>query len=248
VQPASGERIDLTRISHPAEQMKVFIWHKGIAKNTGILGLPYAISDEGTVVGVRTTTDQYGIANRAFVWQRGKRTLIPPTVTARSQAYGVNTSGTVVGERGHRAFSWRRGKLTDLATPGYNMSTAYAVNNSGVIVGHVYNFHGKIKACMWIRGRLRVLPDLGGSINEARFVNGSGDIAGLAEMPNAREGQPNLHVVLWRRGKLLDLTRDLPELSRLPGMVVSGFNDRGDIVVSDPSSAACECCLLVPNR
>ncbi len=149
-----------------------------------------------------------------------------------------------MGERGVRAFVWRRGKLTDLMTPGYEQSTAYAINDAGVIVGHVYSFPGNVKAWMWRNGKLSVLPDLGGGINEASAVNRAGDVVGAAESPNVREGEPSLHLVLWHLGRLRDLTASVPALAKVADWAVSGFNDRGDILLSDPLSAIGQCYLL----
>jgi probable HAF family extracellular repeat protein len=54
----------------------------------------------------------------------------------RSEAYGINDHGQVVGRSGNHAFLWQNGVMRDLG-PG----AAYNINNSGFVIGDTFLWH-----------------------------------------------------------------------------------------------------------
>src|SRR5262245_43489693 len=62
-----------------------------------------------------------------------------PQVLPEGNAFGVNTSGTVVGaiqdESRNEAFAWNAPKIVMLGTLGGDFSIAFAVNDTGLVVG-----------------------------------------------------------------------------------------------------------------
>ncbi len=129
------------------------------------LKLPYAINDQGTVVGYSQQDDFVYIGapaeltafTGAALWSgKGFDFSIlpePPESPARrflfGSASGINNKGVVVGRvtddsnfgmgsTSSRAVRWDNGVLTDLGVvPGYGHSSARAINNAGEIAGSI---------------------------------------------------------------------------------------------------------------
>lgn len=144
-----------------------------------------AINTSGEVAGYfypNGSTSVYG-----FTWtaQNGISSL-----PANTLAYGLNDSGTVVGQlttaQGYRhAFSWTSaGGLVDLGTLGGSMSTALGINSKGWIVGTslTNDKTGLLHGFLWIPGSgmqdYVTLAKLGtGAQPYSAQINDYGDIA-----------------------------------------------------------------------
>ena len=154
---------------------------------------------------------------------------------ARSQAWGLNAAGQVVGwaetaAGQQRAYLWADGRLTDLGTlPGGEASMAVAVNARGQVVGGSTTAPGQqlggpgTRAFLWQDGRLTDLGTLpGGDFSQATGINDAGQVIGFA---NRRPGTP-IQAVLWQGGAPT-------ELGTLPGAVggrANAINNRGQVV------------------
>lgn len=120
-----------------------YLWSPGcsLSEFVGDGPVPFALNDNGTIVGVKQALD------RAFVWTRARGAVNLGTFAGGSYsiAWDVNLREQVVGEAGTqesaRAFLWtRRGGLVDLNTrlrnrpAGLQLVSARQINDSGTIV------------------------------------------------------------------------------------------------------------------
>ncbi len=149
-----------------------------------------------------------------------------------SYAYGINSSGLVVGESYTSGDSWHAylysgSSMHDLGTlPGGYDSAAYGINQSGVIVGDAENSAGQWRAIVDIDGSMEDLnnlisPTSGWSLTAATAINDSGQIVGygsngdflLTPMPEPSTldllaaGAIGLLGYAWRRRRGLPATR-----------------------------------------
>jgi probable HAF family extracellular repeat protein len=127
----------------------VFVYQNGVMKDLGI-GEGHAISATGIIAGLSRPELEFG--QKAAIWERGKRTFIGDNL---SDAFGVNSSGEVVGEYYNHeqndqpnAFLWRQGELTNLQRyliqprrRGLSnlMTTAAGINDAGQIIVYESN-------------------------------------------------------------------------------------------------------------
>ncbi len=150
---SSGQVAGYSRVRKGQTEVHAFLWrNNGTAMvDLGTLGTdsqPYAINDSGQVVGFSTAADGF---DHAFVW-RNDGTPMRDLGTAggpNSYAYGINSSGWVVGYAGTAdgAFLWRNdGKgvrnLNDLVDPAdplkpfLVLNWAADINDAGDIMAY----------------------------------------------------------------------------------------------------------------
>jgi probable HAF family extracellular repeat protein len=131
-----------------------FLYSGGVTQDLGTLGgrlsMADAINKNGVVVGwamaPSTVANQDGPIH-AFVYQNGTMTDLTPALGNNySEAFGINSSGVIVGEMGSNwygpwhAFMLANGKVTDLNSllpPGSNWTllSATGINDLGQIIG-----------------------------------------------------------------------------------------------------------------
>lgn len=111
-----------------------------------------AVNDRGQVV-----LGNYS-GPRAFLWHRGRSTVIePPSGYGVLQPWGMNNRGQVVGDTigvTNEAFVWQRGRITLLPRLVANgPGTAKDINNRGQIVGFAASDPATLKfhAVLWTR-------------------------------------------------------------------------------------------------
>jgi probable HAF family extracellular repeat protein len=129
---------DINELTHP------ILWSGGTWTDLGVpsgfqSGYATAIADGGYVAG--TLNDGIG-GTMAFVWQSGGMSEVGSlTSGGDSQAYGVNSSGWVVGTSDGTAFLYDGAAMYDLnallapTTSAWQLTEADAINNLGQIVG-----------------------------------------------------------------------------------------------------------------
>ena len=131
-----------------------FLWQGGWLVDLGTLGgdtsAPGFISDSGDIVGVAKLPGSPHQNHHAILWRNGTKTdlgVLPGDSCSR--AYGVNSSGQVVGNSesealcdlsGEHAFLWEDGQMFDLdklipAGSSLKLSHALAITDHGEIVG-----------------------------------------------------------------------------------------------------------------
>lgn len=146
-----------------------------------------------------------------------------------SAAYGVNDSGTVVGDGQlsngmFRAMVWSpAGAMTLLGTLGGVSSQATAVANSGEVVGFASLANGYQNAFAWNGGALQDLGTLGLS-SYAYGVNDSGEAVGYSYLADGAQ-----HAFLYDDGVMLDLNALIPANSGWELLAAYGINDAGQI-------------------
>ncbi|MET8525748.1 hypothetical protein [Micromonospora sp. NPDC005172] len=198
------------------------------------------VNSDGVVVGSRF--EKQGAPTRAVVWRDG-RVVDLGTLGGQAGpwgtdgiAYGVNSSGQVVGgaavpSGGLHAFVHSGGALRDLGTLGGVTESTYArdINDRGHVVGVSQNTAGQMHATLWRNGTIRDLGSLGGNYSEARAVNEAGQVVGIA-----RTSSPDFYnerAFLWQGGRMVDLNtrvRNLPPTVTLRS--AEDVNDDGVIV------------------
>jgi probable HAF family extracellular repeat protein len=98
-------------------------------------------------------------------------------------AYGINSSGQVVGDSGDRAFLYTNGTTTDLGTLGGSHSYAYGINDKGQVVGSSTTISGSQHAFLYSDGTMtdlnsRIDPASGWTLTRADDINDLGQIVG----------------------------------------------------------------------
>jgi probable HAF family extracellular repeat protein len=215
------------------------IWKDTGRTITDVCGTPSGINESGEIVGSAAPASGKYDFEHAFAWHNGEHQFLGAT-DRRSAANGVNGDGIVVGNisRGGRtlAVQWNATKMTLLETRPGAESDALAVSDRGVVVGWHADPHSARIACEWVHGKIKELPDLGGPVNTASAVDRSGDVLGIVDVPDGADGTcPPPHIVIWRNGKLEDLTKLVPELSRLVEPEAGGIAASGDVLVQGVS-------------
>ena len=131
-----------------------FLWQGGLLADLGTLGgdtsAPGFISDTGDIVGVADLPGPSPQNHHAVLWRNsGRIDLGVLKGDSCSRAYGVNSSGQVVGNSesqalcglsGEHAFLWEDGQMFDLDTlipagSSLGLSHALAITDRGEIVG-----------------------------------------------------------------------------------------------------------------
>lgn len=112
----------------------------------------------------------------ASVWHRGRLTDLGAAAFDRSNTYGINDKGWIIGwtysaDQFERGALWRQGKRTDLGTLGGHLTRAVAINDRGAILATSQVADGNLHPALWKRG---VLTDL-----TAAGVSADGDVVDL---------------------------------------------------------------------
>ena len=113
----------------------------GVFSNDYLSGAATAISNADQVAG--TLNAASGGGSTGFLWTAsGGMTLLGALISGGdSQAYGVNSAGTVVGTSDYVAFLYSNSKMYDLNTlldsssTGWQLNEALAINDQGQIAG-----------------------------------------------------------------------------------------------------------------
>ena len=148
----------------------------------------------------------HGSDTRAFVWSAstGMRDLGTFQGGDYSEAFGVNDSGSVVGDSNTRenirAFVWnaQEGMRELSPLPGDVASRAFAINNSGQVVGYSSGKNG-VRAVIWsAKLEVRSLGDtprreLQRSLCHQQCRAGSGDVEGAVGSSSLSVDQPRGH-------------------------------------------------------
>lgn len=157
----AGQAVGITGICDQAigryTAKHAVLWEKGSVTDLGNLGAefwntPTAISQNGTIVGFAGVPGfPEGDFLHAFVWTKtgGIQPLDPLPGDLDSEAYGVNSSGTVVGiscdaDGVCKGVRWDNGVVTDLNSlkqAGFTdrIETAKDINDAGEITGRSIN-------------------------------------------------------------------------------------------------------------
>jgi probable HAF family extracellular repeat protein len=197
---------------------------------------------------------------RAFKYENGIMTNLGTLDGAYpgsySIAYGINDSGTVVGDSNGYAFKYENGVMTSLAP----LTLARGINNSGTIIGgsillgengtittlgtlggpstnaYAVNDFGAVvgyslstsssHAFKYENGIMTDLGTLGGSYSTAYGINNSGSIVGDSTVANDTS-----RAFVYQNGIMYDLN-SLVNINGITLTASYGINDRGQIIAN----------------
>ena len=198
------------------------IWSASGTADLGAGTYAMAINSSGEVAG--------GDGN-AFVVVNGQlQNLATPPGISWSAAYGLNDTGTVVGDGqlsngAFRAIVWNpNGSAIVLGTFGGASSQATGVNSSGETVGFASLASGYQHAFAEVNGTMLDLGTLGGGSSYAYGVNDSGEIVGYSWLADGGES-----AFLYYDGAMLDLNSLIPSNSGWDLLQAYGINASGQI-------------------
>lgn len=218
---ASGTVVGISYINGQAHGE---VWSGGATQDLGAGVFATGINDGGAIIG--GNGHAFVLANGAF------RDLGVLPGGDWSAAYGINTSGTVVGYGTagsgiFRAFVWTpQNGMQELGTLGGANSYATAVNNSGEVVGHASLANQYQHAFLAVGAMMTDLGTLGGGNSYAYGINDSGSIVGYSDL--ASGAYP--HAFLYSQGVMLDLNSLIPAGSSWQLLEAYGINNAGQIV------------------
>jgi probable HAF family extracellular repeat protein len=184
----------------------------------GTFSQAMAVSNRGQVAGTSTLTGD--AQTRAFVWDQGKMTALPPLDGAMfSEGLDVNDSGVVVGQSAGAAVRWQNGHVQSLGTLGGDSSFATGINASGVIIGNGSTAAGDFHGWVFKNGVMTDLGGFGGANSSADGINSAGDIVGHFEVS---AGTPHGYLLsngVFRDLGVLDLSSNANAISN-SGLIV----------------------------
>ncbi|HEY2362968.1 MAG TPA: hypothetical protein VGK36_17745 [Candidatus Angelobacter sp.] len=137
------------------------------------------INNNGQIVGgyVNVQTGQHG-----FVVHNGVfHSISAPAAASRTQAFGINNFGAIVGDAGDFGFRLSSGHFTTIRFPDSSHTEANGINDSGVIVGTYGDATGN-HGFMLKNGHYTVINFPGADNTSVFRINNEGDIVGDYEM------------------------------------------------------------------
>jgi hypothetical protein len=225
--------------------------------------LPYAISDEGFVVGTSVGKVNNLYYNQAFTYNTINQQLylVPtPNISVNTSFKSVSSGGNLfVG--GHRGAASYDSVRAILQTPtgieemgklsGYEWSEVTAVNSKKdvVVVSSSYNFNSSRSfsrtELVKSNGQRLLVPSLGGDLLTMNYINNSGILAGGGSV-----GSEYSQALIWSEtGGTVFLKPYLESLGFSNGQIY-GLNDQGQVLVVayKPNSGSNNTLLLLsPN-
>jgi probable HAF family extracellular repeat protein len=148
-----------------------------------------------------------------------------------SIAYGVNSSGQIVGrarnaQELNRAFIYQNGVMTSLGTLGGTGSVGEAINDAGSAVGYAQDVNDQFRGFVYSAGVMTSIGTLGGNESQALDINNAGQVVGFA-----RNASGNPRAIMYENGVLMDLNTLLPAGSGWSVLEIAHeINDSGWIV------------------
>jgi probable HAF family extracellular repeat protein len=185
----------------------------------------WAINDFGQVAGDFAPSPDLVV--HAGLFSDGTLTNLGTLGGAKSNGYGINASGQVVGsaetaDGSTHGFLYRDGAMTDLGTLGGATSAAQAINAAGVVAGSAATPSGFSHAFLDYDGTMTDLGTLGGPTSLATALNDAGQVAGSSVTSEAV-----IHAFGPNGGPL----KDLGTLGG-PNSNAYAINNAGDVVGS----------------
>lgn len=232
-------------------QPHAFSWAAGAMTPLGNFA-PRDLNSAGVVVGRRTFFDAAGLLlEQACRWDAGTLSDLGTLGGANSEAFSINTTGTIAGQSQLadnltiRACVWVNGQPHDLGAiaPGATArSSAADINDSGRIAGWSEVSGGISHACAFqidATGQVTSRTDLGvlgGGASYACGVNNSGDIVGTSDS----------RAFIWRAGLIKDLNTLIPPGAGWSVSRAAAINDSGQIVADGVQYGFTHAVLLTP--
>ncbi|MEM7456953.1 MAG: HAF repeat-containing protein [Planctomycetota bacterium] len=194
-------------------RFRAWVWDDGTMTPLGDLpggaveSSARSINNSGQITGYSASST----GNRAFLWQSGSMSnLGTMSGASRSEAYGINNHGHIVGESnpvGVRGFYRETTVMQDIGflPGGLTDTTALGINDSSQVVGNSSTTSGGSNtrhAFRWEGGSMTDLGTLvGDTWSSAEAINASGDVVGYSRDAAAS----HFSAFLWSGGSMIDL-------------------------------------------
>jgi probable HAF family extracellular repeat protein len=200
----------------------------------GIDGCASDINANGQVVG--WSYNPADSSYLAFLYSDGAIQNLGTLGGSHTLAYGINSSGEVVGQSftsagSPHAFLYSNGEMKDLGTLGGSYSIAYGINSSGEVVGQSSTSDGSTHAFLYSNGEMKDLGTFGGSSSCAQGINDNGQIVGSAETADFAD-----HAFLYQNGIMqnIDLLGTIKTATKInnSGQVI-GISDGNIFLCND---------------
>ena len=174
---------------------------------------------------------------------------------SNSAALGINDAGQVVGVSGtgarnagsaiiQHAFMYQDGRMIDLGPSPALSSFAAAINSTGLIVGAAQKDNGTY-AALWQNGQIQYL-DTSQPYSYALAVNDAAQIVGTIAVPSNSQPQTGIAFV-YRDGKMLDLNKQVTNISGWTLNMATGINSKGQICGVGTYKGLTRAFLLTPQ-
>ena len=176
----------------PPTTSRGFFWNGSmneLATLGGSTGSAQDINDSGQIVGGSKTAASS--TDHACFWDSYTATPTDLTPTGYGFAYGINSTGEVVGVSGlspYNAFYWSgSGAIQLLNMTGYSFSWARDINDSDIIVGNALASGGQYHAVLWegvstiTNLNNQLAPGSGWVLEQAYAINNAGQIVGYGD-------------------------------------------------------------------
>ena len=227
-------------ISYVNGQAHGSIWTSSGATDLGAGVFAMGINDAGEVIGSN---------GHAFVLANGQYQDLGTIPGADwSAAYGINDSGTVVGDGmtaggAFRGIVWSpQGSMQVLGTFGGSSSQATAINNGGEVVGFASLASGYQHAFSLTGAAMTDLGTLGGGSSYGYGVNDSGEIVGYSWLADG-----DTHAFVYSDGVMQDLNSMIAPDSGWDLLAAYGINDAGQITGEGLFDGVATAFLLSPS-
>ncbi len=217
------------------------LWQKGTIHDLGTVpgddkSVALGVNQKGQIAGWSgSRSERFG--THGFLWQNGKLTALDGFVSGKlvipwrinNEGHVVGSAETGVGDQTH-AVLWQGTKPIDLGTlPRFNdwSYNACGINDKGQIVGTA---RLSLNWCSfsWQNGKMSPLEALPGSKDTiaAATSSAAGLIVGCAYFPAPPYDSVLNRLVLWRDGKIGDVTRS----SQFGAVLPIAMNNKGAVV------------------
>ncbi len=214
--------------------VRAFLWDgHGPVQDLGDLGVyefvqAVGINDANQVAGYAEVLEPrtpLGIAFRAFLWQDGIMTALPPLGgDLESQAIAINELGEVLvlsydrsNPDHNRYYIWRNGRVDSIGRlssyPGGPSGFAWSMNNARQIVGSAVAENGQERAFLWDNGQMIDLGLAPGDdfYSVAYRITNGGTIVGESAAFDSENGHgARSQGVVWEGSNLVRTIAPLP--------------------------------------
>jgi probable HAF family extracellular repeat protein len=143
----------------------------------------YAINESGQIAGDFAPSPDWVV--HACIFSNGTLTNLGTLGGAKSQGFGINAGGQVVGSSttaagDTHAFLYSDEAMTDLGTLGGDSSEADAINTDGISAGIASTVSGVSHGFLDTDGTMTDIGTLGGPSSRVTALNDAGQIAGYS--------------------------------------------------------------------
>lgn len=196
----------------------------GTLPGAGPGGIPYAINDQGDVVGAAPDRNR---VLRPFLYRNGAMIDPRPGTSGPGEALAINAAGQIITKEyiapNLHYFLVSNGAAVDISPSSGRTFAVYNLNADGLVVGA----YSPGDAFTWREGAFALLErPADASISVALDINGAGLIAGVVRLPSSLFALDSYRATLFREGQPAEVL-GLP--AGAVGATARAINDSGDV-------------------